>query len=185
MQIIVRVALTPEQYVESKHHQQIVRPDQCPNCQKAATLKALGYYSRFVSILLKAAALEIWVRRFWCRLCDITVSCLPDFAQPYRVVNNHTIEAGFRGEDRPDVQRWASLLGDYWKCLQSHWPELRTRVGAVFGRYAPDATARQFWEQIIKACGSLDTATRRLVSDFRTTLFATYQCHQPQNYQTR
>jgi len=183
MQIILPVALSPEQYVQSEHHKRIGRPANCPNCRKAATLKALGYYSRFVSVLLAAAVLKIWVRRFWCRHCDITVSCLPDFAQPYRVVNNQTIEAGWQGEDRPDVQRWAGLLRDYWKRFEGHWPQLRSRVGAAFGRCAPQATARQFWECLLGACGSLTTPTRQLVHDFRETLFATYQCHQRKDYQ--
>lgn len=183
MQIIVPVALTPEQYVQNEYHQQIARPANCPNCQKACTLKALGYYSRFVTALLTAAVLAIWVRRFWCRHCDITVSCLPDFAQPYRVVNNPTIEDGFQGKNQPQVQRWASLVQGYWKRFEGHWPQLRSQVGASFGRCPPGATARQFWEKLKEACGSLTTATRQLVHNFGETLFATYQCHQPKNYQ--
>jgi hypothetical protein len=183
MQIIVPVALNPEQYVQSEYQEQIARPANCPNCQKASTLKALGYYSRFVTALLTAAVLEIWVRRFWCRHCDITVSCLPDFAQPYRVVNNPTIEDGFQGKNEPHVQRWASLVRGYWKRFEGHWPRLRSQVGASFGRCPPGATARQFWEKLKQACGSLTTATRQLVHDFREPLFATYQCHQPKNYQ--
>ena len=185
MQIIAPVSLSPEEYVETEHHRQIVRPTNCPNCQKAATLKALGYYSRFVTAMLTAAVLEIWVRRFWCWHCDITVSCLPDFAQPYRPVNNQTIEEGFQGKDHPQVQRWAGLVRGYWRRLEEHWPRLRSQVGAAFGRCAPQTTARQFWESLVEACGSLTTATRRLVHDFRETLFATYQCHQPKNYQAR
>jgi len=184
MQIIAPVLLSPEQYAQCEHHKQMVRPTNCPNCQQAKSLKALGYYRRYVSLLV-AKVLQIWVRRFWCRHCEITVSCLPDFAQPYRVVNNQTIEAGFGGEDRPDVQRWIGLLRNYWRRLEGHWPRLRSHVGAAFGRCAPEATARQFWERLLRACGSLNTATRQLVHDFRITLFATYQCHQPKNYQAR
>jgi len=185
MQIIVPVALSPEQYVQTEHQKQILRPSTCPNCQKASTLKAKGYYSRFVTVLLIAAVLRIWVRRFRCRHCDITVSCLPDFAQPYRPVNNQTIEDGFQGKNQPHVQRWASLIRGYWKRFERHWPQLRVRVGSAFGRGAPNATARQFWESLLKACGSLTTATRQLVHHFRITLFATYPCHQPKNYQAR
>jgi len=183
MQIIVSVALRPEQYVETEHHRQILRPSTCPNCRKVGELKAKGYYGRFVTLLLVAAVLKILVRRFRCRHCDITVSCLPDFAQPYRPVQTQTIEAGFQGKNEPDVQRWAGLIGGYWKRFERHWPQLRGRVGAAFGRCAPEATARQFWEKLLGACGSLNTATRQLVHDFGETLFATYQCHQPKSYQ--
>ena len=183
MQIIVSVALSPEQYVETEHHKEILRPSICPNCLKAGKLKAKGYYGRFVTLLLVAAVLKIWVRRFRCRHCDITVSCLPDFAQPYRPVQNQTIEAGFQGKDEPHVQRWSGLIRGYWKRFERHWPRLQRRVGAAFGRCAPEATARQFWERLLESCGSLTTATRQLVHDFRETLFATYRCHQPKSYQ--
>ena len=183
MQIIVSVGVSPEDYVETDYQEQIAPPANCPNCQAARALRALGYYSRFVTAMLTAAVLEIWVRRFWCRECDITVSCLPDFAQPYRVVNNQTIEDGFQENNQPHVQRWAGLVRGYWRRLERHWRHLRARVGAFFGRLAPDATARQFWESLLGACGSLATATRQLVDDFRETLFATYQCHQPKSYQ--
>jgi hypothetical protein len=56
MQIIVPVALSPEQYVETEYQHQIDLPANCPNCQKAGTLKALGYYSRFVTAMLTARA---------------------------------------------------------------------------------------------------------------------------------
>jgi hypothetical protein len=183
MQIIVPVALSPEQYVESNYQEQIAPPAICPSCQAAGSLKALGYYSRFVTAMVKAVVLEIWVRRFWCRRCDITVSCLPDFAQPYRLVNNQTIEEGFQEKNPPHVQRWAGLVRGYWQRWEKHWPHLRSRVGAFFGRGAPGVTARQFWQSLLEACGSLTTATRQLVQDFRETLFATYPCHQPRNYQ--
>ena len=48
----------------------------------------------------------IAVRRFVCRHCPVTVSCLPQFAQPYRLVCNETIEAFFAGEkDRVEIAR--------------------------------------------------------------------------------
>jgi Transposase IS66 family len=40
----------------------------------------------------------------------VTVSCLPRFAQPYRVVCNATIEAFFEGRTaRSDVRSWGDL----------------------------------------------------------------------------
>jgi len=183
MQTIVPVALSPEHYVQTEHHKQILRPSTCPNCLKAGQLKAKGYYSRFVTRLLVAAVLKILVRRFRCRHCNTTVRCLPDFAQPYRPVQSQTVEAGFQGKDEPHVQRWSGLIRGYWKRFERHWPQLQRRVEAAFGRCAPEATARQFWERLLEACGSLTTATRQLVHDFRETLFATYRCHQPKSYQ--
>ena len=51
-------------------------------------------------------------------------------------------------------------------------------VGCGFGR-APPATAEGLWPWLKEACGSMSSATRRLVTDFQITLFKRYQCHQP------
>ena len=95
MQTIFPTSLTPEQYAEQNYQEQVQAPEQCPNCECLSSLEALGYYSRFVTQAI-AAVLAIWVRRFRCRRCRISVSCLPEFAQPYRVVNSTTIEAAFK-----------------------------------------------------------------------------------------
>src|ERR1039457_1877905 len=64
-----------------------------------------AYYERFITTAT-ALVLLIWVRRFLCRVCGVSVSCLPAFAQPYRPVNTPTIAAGFEGQDTtPQVQR--------------------------------------------------------------------------------
>ena len=71
-----------------------------------------------------ATVLEIWVRRFFCNHCCISVSCLPQFAQPYRVVNSDTVQAAFDEQhSRPEVQRWWVLLQSYWRRFQRHLPE--------------------------------------------------------------
>ncbi len=185
MQIILPVPVTAEQYVQENFHKQVRAPESCPNCQHAQSLEALGYYWRYVTSVL-AAVLQIAVRRFWCRHCRVSVSCLPDFAQPYRLVNTPTVQAGFDGQkDRPDVQRWELLLGGYWKCFQRHLPRLIRKVGSAFGACLTCPSARQFWEQIKGACGSLATATRQLVKQFHTCLFGTYRCHQRKSYQAR
>jgi hypothetical protein len=180
MQTIFPTLLTPAQYAEQEYHRQVKAPAQCPNCQRPCSLEALGYYSRFITQAL-AAVLEIWIRRFLCRHCCISVSCLPQFAQPYRVVNSDTVEAGFNGQNtRPDVQRWHSLIVAYWRRLEAHLPKLVQRVGPVFGRLALNLTAPAFWEQWVAAGGSLAAGTMELVARFRTCLFGTYRCHQRQ-----
>lgn len=182
MQIIYPVPVTPEQYVAEKFHQRIRCPECCPNCRSAQTLEALGYYWRYCSQRL-TQALIIWVRRFLCRRCRVSVSCLPDFAQPYRFVNTPTIQAAFNGErHRPEVQHWSALIGTYWRRLIKHLPPLLRIVGSAFGRCSPEEP-ELFWKLLKRACGSLATATRQLVDRFRTCLFGTYRCHQPKTYQ--
>jgi hypothetical protein len=87
MQRIISTSLTFEQYAERSYPKQVQPPRDCPNCAQPHALEALGYYSRFITQSM-AAVLEIWIRRFLCRHGRISVSGLPEFAQPYRLVNN-------------------------------------------------------------------------------------------------
>jgi hypothetical protein len=180
MQTIFPTSLTPEQYVEQNYQEQVQAPEHCPHCDCLSSLEALGYYSRFVTQAI-ATVLTIWVRRFRCRRCRRSVSCLPAFAQPYRVVNNATIEAAFNGEHtRPDVQRWWILLLTYWRRFEAQVPELVRRVGQALGSLPVRASARNFWTGCVQESGGLARTTRELIARFRTCLFGTYRCHQPQ-----
>ena len=87
MQTIFQTSLTPEQYAQQDYQRQVPPPENCPNCHLAHSLEALCYYHRYISTAT-ALVLWIWVRRFWCRHCRVTVSCLPAFAQPYRLVKD-------------------------------------------------------------------------------------------------
>jgi len=88
MQVIVkRPCKTVEEYIEQKAERRVRPPERCPQCKKLHTLDDLGYYDRGCTDS-KGKIREISVRRFVCRNCGLTVSCLPDFAQPYRLVNN-------------------------------------------------------------------------------------------------
>ena len=178
MQRIYPTSLTPEQYVEQAHHRQVRPPENCPNCQRAHCLEALAYYDRYITTAT-ALVLMIWVRRFLCRLCRVSVSCLPAFAQPYRPVNTATVEAGFNGQDaRPEVQRWRGLIGCYWRRFQGHLPVLLRQVGQAFGPLPLQPTAHGFWRQLLDHCGTLAEATRQLIDQFHTCLFGRYRCHQ-------
>lgn len=178
MQIIVSTSLTPEEYAQGKHPKQVKAPEHCPNCQHLKGLEGLGYYSRGIT-QSKAAVLVILVRRFFCRYCRITVSCLPAFAQPYRLVNTETIEAAFEGrKEGPEVQRWIRLIDTYWRCFKEHLPELVGRVGNFFGALPLSPGAQGVWEVWIKRCRSLGALSKELISRFSTCLFGTYHCHQ-------
>lgn len=180
MQTIFPTSLTPEQYAEANYQRQVPAPAHCPNCRRPSSLEALGYYSRFITQTM-VAILEIWIRRFRCRGCRISVSCLPQFAQPYRVVNNDTVQAGFNEQrTRPDVQRWQSLIDAYWRRLEQHLPDLVRRLGSAFGALPVNLTAAVFWTQWLQISRSLAAGTRQLVTHFRTCLFGTYRCHQRQ-----
>ena len=178
MQTIYPTSLTPEQYAEQEYHRQVKPPENCPNCSRMQALEALAYYRRYISTAT-ALVLLILVRRFLCRHCHISVSCLPEFAQPYRPVNTPTIAAGFNGEaSRPEVQRWRQLIQGYWRRLEGHLPALLRQVGNAFGPLPLRPTAKRFWGQLLERCGNLGRATAQLIAQFHTCLFGTYRCHQ-------
>jgi hypothetical protein len=182
MQSIYPTSLTPEQYVQQAYHKQVLPPENCPNCGQAHTLEALAYYRRYVTYLL--VVLRICVRRFLCRQCRVSVSCLPDFAQPYRAINTATVEAGFSGQAQGrEVQHWEALNRVYWKRFAAHLPRLLRQVGNAFGPVPLQPTAEGFWPQLLGHCGDLANATRQLVHDFHTCLFGTYRCHQRRQLQ--
>ncbi len=177
MQTIFPTSLTPEQYAAQDQHLQVPPPELCPNCQCVHILEALAYYRRYISTAL-AEVLQIWVRRFICRHCRITVSCLPAFAQPYRVVNTPTVTAGFKRQATPQVARWSDLIAAYWKRFTGHLPALVRRVGPAFGPVSLQPTPESFWRQLLDHCGDLAVATEQLIHQFQTCLFAHYRCHQ-------
>lgn len=183
MQTIYPTSLTPEQYVEQEYHKQVRPPENCPNCQGAHALEALAYYGRYITTAA-ALVLMIWVRRFFCRLCRVSVSCLPGFAQPYRLVNTPTVAAGFNGEEaRPDVRRWSLLIDSYWRRFETHLAVLLRQVGNAFGPVPLRPAAKGFWRQVLQRCGNLANATQQLIHRFQTCLFGTYRCHQRRQLQ--
>jgi hypothetical protein len=109
----------------------------------------------------------------------VTVSCLPRFAQPYRVVCNATVEAFFEGRTaRSDVRSWGELLGRYQRAYQQWFETLRMECGAFFGRSPPEENCTGFWDRILGTCGSLAAATGKLVAVLSITFFGRYRCHQ-------
>ncbi len=182
MQNIFKTSLTPQQYVEQAYHKQVPPPENCLNCGQAHSLEALTYYQRYVTWLTHV--LIISVRRFLCRKCRVSVSCLPSFAQPYRAINTATVEAGFSGQTQQrEVQHWGSAIESYWKRFEGHLPVLLRQVGNAFGPVPLAPTAKGFWSQLLAHCGDLASATRQLVLQFHTYLFGTYRCHQRRQLQ--
>jgi hypothetical protein len=184
MQTIFKTSLTPQEYFEQNYQKQVKPPENCPNCGRAHSLEALTYYDRYVTWLTNV--LLIWVRRFLCRRCRVSVSCLPSFAQPYRAINTSTIESGFNEQiQKRTVPRWDTILRSYWRRFESHLPKLLQQVGNAFGAVPLRPTAEGFWKQLVRHCGNLAGATRQLVHQFHTCLFGTYRCHQRRPLQNK
>ena len=178
MQVIVKVQCQPEEYIAHRVHERVQRPGLCPNCHKRNQLEAHSYYDRGVTDQA-GEVVEISVRRFECQYCGKTISCLPDFAIPYRLVNSTTTECFFNGIVDIDGQRNLDLLKRYWLRFQKWAPDLRKIIGSAFSRSPPEESVEALWRRLMAACKSLRKSTCRLIKEFRTTCFGTYQCHQP------
>ena len=82
MQVIEKISITVEQYIEQSYHEQVRAPLRCMNCLLPATLKRLGYYKRYTSGE-DGKALQFHVARYLCKSCKRTTSC-------YRRLRSHT-----------------------------------------------------------------------------------------------
>ena len=178
MQLIYALDIDPEQYVAESFHKRMRPPARCPHCYREKTLWAWGYYNRNLS-RIGLGALLIFVRRFLCHRCRKTVSLLPSFAQPYRFVQNCTIEKYVRGNPLPDeVSRHLDLLAKYWRRFCLWLPELERTLGHALGR-APPRDPIAAWRFLLEPHSDLGSTTQNLVTAFQVTPFGRYRCHRP------
>lgn len=178
MQLIQTMPVSPDLYAASDYHQRVARPATCPHCGTQRTLRALGYYSRNLTNS-QGIVLRIRVRRFRCYACEKTLSILPSFAQPYKLVLSSTIDAFFRGDHASGVLRWRPLLRQYWKRFMDWIPEISALLGSLLGRAPPPTSGARWWKILVAAFGSLEHITRQIVERFQVTLFGRYRCHSP------
>lgn len=179
MQVIVKQCATVEEYIAEEAHLRVRPPERCPRCGKLHTLDHLGYYRRGCTDS-EGKVSVISIRRFICSKCDVTVSCLPDFAQPYRLINSTTTQKFFNGDrDSPDVQRNSGNLRRYWLRFVAMAQRLGKIIGCSLGRAPPKDPAAGLWQRILAKYRTLANATRVLVSEFKTTCFGKYDCHSP------
>ena len=98
MQIIRPMPVSLEVYADKDYQRQVEPSAECPNCGARDSLEPLGYYSRGVTSTGRDV-LRILIRRFRCTDCCRTVSVLPSFAHPYRLVAAVTIGQFFSAND--------------------------------------------------------------------------------------
>jgi hypothetical protein len=178
MQLIRVIRMEAEAYKNGNFQHQITPPVRCPHCAAEKSCAALGYYGRNVTHGLRKI-LRIFIRRFRCRSCKKTVSILPSFAQPYRLVENETIDQFFSGGPWDRVVPWQGLLNKYWNRFTNWIPEIEKILGPVAERSPPQGAAMEWWQVLAERFGDVNETTRHLVSVHRITLFGKYSCHQP------
>jgi len=176
VQIIVPMTCQPKDYVEGELHRTVCAPKTCPLCQTERKLESLGYYSRGTTDDI-GRILSILVRRFQCRDCHRTVSCLPRFAQPYRLVNSNAIDAYFNGRRTGfGIEQNIASLGRYWRRFAEWSAQLRDTLGPSFGP-TPPGSPDDFWRLLRVIGPGLGGCTLELVRDHGVTLFGAYLCH--------
>lgn len=178
MQLVQFIVATPEQYIGEEWQKRIPPPSECPHCQRENTLWALGYYKRYLS-RLEAGALTLFIRRFRCCHCKYTISILPDFAHPYRLIRTQTIERYIQGVPfPPEVLRHLVLLSQYLRQFSRWLPEMDRTLGNPLER-APPCDPREAWTRLLSDYQDLADMTQNLTRVFRITVFGRYRCHYP------
>lgn len=154
------------------------RPDHCPQCEATQSLTGHGFYRR--TLVDTGFDGVIRVRRYLCRLCQRTVSLLPEFALPWlrfsiavislfliaRLLKGLTLVASARAAAQPTMpyQR-----GQVWvRRFRTHAPTL----GVALAPLARPMTASDF---VSRALGMLESigwiaAHRFLFSELRAHL---------------
>lgn len=179
MQLIFAVPISAEEYVSQNFQQTIRPPVSCPHCNASESFDVLGYYRRYVTNG-KSGTLYPFIRRFRCRACCKTVSILPSFAQPYRLVHNNTVNSFFCGRVKgEDVTSWLLLLKRYWKRFTRWLLEIDEILRSGLDRAPPQCSAAEWWATIMEQFGNLKNATMFFVANFHVTLFGRYRCHCP------
>jgi len=178
MQIIFEFSGSPEEYVDGQVHKEVLPPSNCPACGEQICFESLGYYTRGISRIGSPGVMPIAIRRFRCVKCRISVSLLPSFAQPYRLVRNEIVQMFFDGNrDADDVLRWDYLLRRYLRRFCQWFPELIVRTAVRPSRSPPMDALEGFWGIFKNLWGSLSFATGQLVCGFQVTAFGAYKCH--------
>lgn len=178
MQILRKFPVDADQYVDSRYQFRVAPPKKCPNCGRLGAMEALGYYARNL-VTGTGKARRITIRRFRCRTCHRTVSILPAFAQPYRLIQNPMIHQVFQGDIGKESAAWIALIQSYWKRFTKWLPNLRRAVGENISRAPPYRSALDWWNLLTTLHGSISAITTKFVEQYGFTLFGRYACHSP------
>jgi len=151
-----------------------------PSCPRQCRdrLHRHGFYERFRQ---PTGAEIIRIARYLCRQCGLTVSVLPADRLPYRAVAVERVEAFFNeqaeagsGPDPPPEELEAG-------CLRRAWTRFQSRVDRLqkgFGLLVPAViqSAKQLWQQMRLAKGTLQQMLHFLAVSDKISLLGDYRC---------
>jgi hypothetical protein len=142
-------------------------PEKCPHCQSPRSLSGHGFYSRFA--LHQHEVYRIFIRRFLCLSCGITVSLLPWFLLPFFQHCRETILAALWNRFARCCSDTLSreLISFYRYRFLQNLPAIITALRQQGWR---DSLPENVHEKAIKVIGRL----RTLPSDATANGFATH-----------
>ena len=178
MQILHPFAGSIQQYSEAISDPDRYRPDHCPQCAAKQSLIGHGFYRR--TLVDPAFDGVIHVRRYLCRLCQRTVSLLPEFALPWlrfslTVISLFLVARLLRGLTLVAAALAASQAampyqrGQFWiRRFRKQAPAL----GVALAPLAAPVTAPDFVVRALRMLESIGwiTAHRFLFADLRMHL---------------
>lgn len=179
MQVVVHIDGAAESYIQEKRFERLKAPECCPNCKSQKRLRAHGYYERSIAALESVRCMRLHVRRFRCFDCQRTISLLPSFCQPYRLLPNEMIASYFKGSVANASRSWDFLLKRYWQRYTVWLHEIRCRLTEDFGLETSLQSADEVWGVIDRTFNGVAHVTMELVLKSRITLFGSYRCHRP------
>jgi hypothetical protein len=163
-------------------HLKVDCPETCPNCLQTCCLCKNGFYERSVSAgeRPKVIPILIKVRRFVCRMCRLTTSMLPDFAQPHRLVGTDSVDQFLSGERSGGVVLvWTHLLESYLVRFEAKLPATMWALSAAYGFDFGNVNPTDLWKDLCRRFGGARRFTADFARDAGMTVFGAYRCHHP------
>lgn len=177
VQKIILAKTTAADYIQNRGHQNCKPPERCLHCGRRK-LHRHGSYPRDVIELGRLYAVR--VPRFLCPACRRTVSLLPSFAQPYRLLGTALIEAFLTNRfDQPGIDsRWDLLQANRRRWMQRAG-QIETVTGAFFEPLVDESVGapERLLRSMLARWVDLQRAGVHLLEGFGEALLGRYRIH--------
>lgn len=174
-QNIIHIFATTAEYTREQMHRLVKRPDRCLCCGHDRVHRH-GHYDRF--LVHDGKPHTILVARFLCPRCRRTISMLPSFVLPYRLLPGSMVQSWFAGDrSHAGTAQYESLLKDYQRCWERQCVTLHAMLGGALGRMDPGKLPQQLYRALMAQWGDLAGANVGLLQEFGQSLLGHYRIH--------
>lgn len=105
---------------------------------------------------------------------------LPDFSQPYRLVETDIVDEFLAGGRSGFWQPiWSGLLNEYQRRFEERLPETTRIMAVTFGFPVVPASPVEHWDRMRIHLLGPRPLTAKLALEARATVFGIYNCHAP------